>query len=458
MSSRLQREIVCSDEEARHKAYDEALSLPPENSLSVLRKGLHHWDRTLRNKCARAIIGIRGSRAASLVLPLYGEGLLFASSSIDLLLKTEDETLIKYLLRNKGVKTPKARAARTLYNLTKHCRKQEAERQARDDARWREKQRLKEIAETKEPVVPYLSPALISPVNPVPFLDALAIEDHGKFLYYEWVRENSFDELYNTYKIPKKSGGERQIEDPHPVLKMAQRVFLAELNERAKLHESCHGFRIGKSIITNAAPHVGQPVVLNLDLKDFFPTVSTKRICGILKSLGYQGQELRFLTDMTTYEGRLPQGAPTSPILANISCWKLDIRLSCIAKAWNAAYTRYADDISFSGPVEITKLIPLIGKIVREEGFRLALPKLRIHRKGARQDVTGLTVNTQVSVPRAIRRRLRAAVHHVANGMEPSWKGRPMSLDCLKGHLNYLASVHPDEAKALLQELESSAS
>lgn len=461
MSARLLRDIIADEEEIRHDSYEEAITLPAEKALPILRKGLRHWDRSLRNKCARSIIKFTGSKAVSLILPLYAEGQLFASSSLDLLLRCEDETLIKYLLRKKGTKDSVARAARTLYEFTKHGIKKRVEKQAAIDkklaeARAKREKEVEEPEQSQQETKSTQVETVQSCLHEVPFLEELESEGHGQFLYYQWTNNNSLDDLYDTHSIPKKSGGERQIEDPHPILKAAQRLFLQKLTETAILHDTCHGFRPGKSIISNATPHVGKDVVINLDLKDFFPTVTSKRVYGILKAFGYEDQELRFLTDMTTYDGRLPQGAPTSPMLANIVCMKLDRRLNGLAQKIGADYTRYADDLSFSGPENIINFIPVIRKIIAEEGFQLSLPKLRIHRKGARQDVTGLTVNEQVSIPRAIRRRLRAAVHRVELGKDPFWKGQEMEMQSLKGHLSYLASVHPEQAEEMLQAISQS--
>jgi retron-type reverse transcriptase len=453
LSSRLLHNIICDEEGVRHEAYREGLQLTQDKALPILRRGLRHWDRKLRNKCAQSIVEILGGKAASTVFPMYANGLLFASASAEKLLQHEDDTLIKYLLRIKGKKDDLARAASLLFERTRYFEQKQAAKEELNNKRKAlrdPKKKLKSAsALIPEPEITTDKPR----PDIVPFLSQLSNKKHASFLYYEWAKENSLDSLYEVFKIPKRSGGERQIENPHPVLKMAQRMLLQELSETARPHEGCHGFRNGRSIITNATPHVGKQVVINLDVRNFFPTISSKRVYGIFRSFGYQGQELRFLTDMTTFGGRLPQGAPTSPILANIACIRLDKRLLGLAGKIGADYTRYADDITFSGPETITSYIRVFKKIIEEEGFQVALPKLRIQRKGARQEVTGLTVNDQVSVPRVIRRRLRAAVHRVHNAKNPFWKGEQLSIQSLKGHLNYLASVHPGSAKDMLKSL-----
>ena len=440
MPTELKYEITCAKNNIRHKAYKKALELPAEKSVPILRKGLWHWDRSLRNKCAHSLVDILKGEAARFVLPLYAKGFLFASSSIECLRLHEDETLIKYLVRKKEGSNAISQIAQDFYLTTHYYQLKQAEEQIREETALHGR------------------PARTVCYDYVDFLHGLEVESHAVFLYYQWVRNRrslhkSFDSLYTTHVISKKSGGERQIESPHPILKSAQRLLLSIISETINLHSSCHGFRAERSTVTNATPHVGKDVVINLDLKDFFPSITANRVYGVFKAMKYKDEELSFLTDMTTFKGRLPQGAPTSPIIANIICSHLDKRLDGLAKKIGADYTRYADDITFSGAELIIRYIPLIKKIINEENFQLALQKLKIQRKGSRQNVTGLTVNTQVSVPRAIRRRLRAAVHRVSQGKDPFWKSQTLELQSLRGYLHYMSSVHPEEAKVMLNEL-----
>jgi RNA-directed DNA polymerase len=216
---------------------------------------------------------------------------------------------------------------------------------------------------------------------------------------------------------------------------------------RKPLHRSCHGFRRKKSIITNAKPHTGKNVLINIDLKDFFPSISGGRVYGIFTSLGFDNEVARFLTRITTYKNSLPQGAPTSPALANLVCRRLDSRLAGLSKRLKARYTRYADDMTFSGKENIITAIPLIRQIIKDEGFMVAEKKARIVRKGNRQEVTGLTVNKKVSIPRHLRRRIRAVIHRLSLNREITWKGKNLSLASLQGHISYLNAVHPELAQ-----------
>ncbi|MEM1127598.1 MAG: reverse transcriptase family protein [Bacteroidota bacterium] len=240
---------------------------------------------------------------------------------------------------------------------------------------------------------------------------------------------------YRPFLMAKKSGGTRRISAPMPRLKRAQRWVLDTLLSQVPLHDAAHGFVSGRSIVTNAQPHVGADVVVNMDLRDFFPTVTYPRVKGLYRGLGYSEQVATVLallcteplTDAVEMDGRtyhvargerlLPQGAPTSPALTNILCRGLDNRLEGMARSLGLTYTRYADDLTFSGSGEaaqtVTKLLWRSSQIIADEGFTLHPDKLRIMRKGRRQEVTGLVVNDKLSLDRRTLRRFRATLYQV---------------------------------------------
>ena len=250
---------------------------------------------------------------------------------------------------------------------------------------------------------------------------------------------------YRTHAVPKRDGGERIISEPVGPLKFAQRRILSRLLDRVELHDACHGFRRSRSIVTNAAPHVGKEVVVGMDLRDFFPTVTFPRVYGMFRSLEMAKREAALMAALTTHEGRLPQGAPTSPAIANIICRKLDRRLAGLARKAGADYTRYADDIAFSGPRSILSMLPAARAIIKEEGFEVHPAKTRIMGRGRRQQVTGLVVNEKVSVPRDVRRRLRALLHTVAGRGGLGAPDVPPGLAAhLRGHANFHRMVDPE--------------
>jgi RNA-directed DNA polymerase len=195
---------------------------------------------------------------------------------------------------------------------------------------------------------------------------------------------------------------------------------------------------VGRVFATHALPHVGQDVVIRLDLKDFFASTPAARVEGYFRTIGWDADAAALLARLCTYEGALPQGAPTSPRLSNLVNHRLDARLFALARSRGVAYSRYADDMTLSGPTRaphgrrrdpksllklaskpdrINDLIHEVKRIVEEEGYVLHTEKkLRIMRRGDRQLVTGLVVNEKVNLPRATRRRLRAVEHHLRTG------------------------------------------
>ncbi|MEO1269430.1 MAG: reverse transcriptase domain-containing protein, partial [Myxococcota bacterium] len=210
--------------------------------------------------------------------------------------------------------------------------------------------------------------------------------------FLAWNRSVSAISHYKRFTIPKRRGGRRLISAPMPRLKRAQRWILDHVLTPITVHEAAHGFRSGRSIVTNAAPHVGAAVVVNMDLRDFFPTLTFRRVRGAFGALGYSGSVATVLallctepdTEQVQLDGNtwhvalgprhLPQGAPTSPALTNIICRRLDRRLTGLAQELGFVYTRYADDLTFSKPVlgeqpVIGRLLGQAGHIIEDEGF-----------------------------------------------------------------------------------------
>jgi RNA-directed DNA polymerase len=276
---------------------------------------------------------------------------------------------------------------------------------------------------------------------------------------------------YVQFTIPKRSGGERLISAPMARLKRAQHWILEQMLEGQRLHDAAHGFRKDRSIVSNARPHVGAEVVVNLDLKDFFPTVTYKRVKGLFRSFGYsesvatlcalvctEPREVtvdvdgeRFHVAMT--ERFLPQGAPTSPAITNLLCRALDSRLSRIAEKLGYRYTRYADDLSFSGPREANpgKLLRRVQWVVEHEGFSVHPDKTRVLRRGRRQEVTGVVVNETCSVSRAALKKFRAVLFQIEKDgpAGKAWGGASDVIAAVEGFANYVAMVNPEKGAPL---------
>lgn len=289
-------------------------------------------------------------------------------------------------------------------------------------------------------------------------------------------REAATSIHYRRFTIPKRSGGERAIWAPLPKLKAAQRWILRNVVEHLPVHGAAHGFLPGRSILSNAQAHTGAQLLLTVDLKDFFPTVTWRRVKGVFRKAGYREQIATLLALLCTepprevveHEGKtwyialgprcLPQGAPTSPALTNALCMRLDRRLSGLARKLGWRYTRYADDLTFSLPLAhqgAPKLGTLLGgikHIAAAEGFEVHPDKTRVARTGARQKVTGLVVNGEAAprVPRELKRRLRAALHNLEQG-KPLPDGE--SLARLAGYAAFVHMSDPELGSRLLERL-----
>ncbi len=293
-------------------------------------------------------------------------------------------------------------------------------------------------------------------------------------------REVSKTTHYKRFYLNKKSGGQRMISAPMPRLKAMQYKVLEEILFKVAIHEAVHGFAPGRSIITNAQPHIGRDVVINLDMKDFFPSVSYKRVKGLFRTLGYPEKVATVLGLMCTEpeteeveldgeryfvhtsERRLPQGAPTSPALTNILCFKLDKRLTGMANSLGFTYTRYADDITFSASGDdlnnIKKLLWRTKSIVSDEGFTIHPDKTRIMRKTTRQEVTGLVVNEGLSVPRDELKKFRALLFQIEKDgpAGKTFRGSETELlSAIRGYSHFIKMVHPEKGAKIVSQVNS---
>ncbi|MEM1213891.1 MAG: reverse transcriptase family protein [Planctomycetota bacterium] len=223
---------------------------------------------------------------------------------------------------------------------------------------------------------------------------------------------------YHTFTIPKRRGGQRQLASPAPDLKRLQRTILRRLLRRLRVHPAATGFEPGLSIAHNAAFHTGQAVVIKLDLKDFFPSTTADRVDQYFRRVGWDAEAAGLLTQLTTHDAGLPQGAPTSPRLANLVNHVLDAQIHRYVTKHRGTYTRYADDITVSYPEDWPKYvrgtIQKVRRIAKAHGYTVhTRGKLRVLRQHQQQRVTGLVVNQSVNLPRQKRRWLRAVEHRL---------------------------------------------
>ena len=307
----------------------------------------------------------------------------------------------------------------------------------------------------------------ITPERLIRFADLRGLSAHSP---------DPFGPHYLCHVTPKRSGGVRLIEAPRPFLKGLQRRILHGILDHVPPNEAAFGFCRGRNCVQAAARHAGEQMVLTFDLTDFFPGLDQARVYGLFRSLGYPAAAARDLAGLCTAltapemltrhrQGlgpalatrlrarHLPQGAPTSPALANLLAFRLDCRLAALARSLGAQYSRYADDLSFSGDSRIAPiLLRAVPDIARAEGFALNPRKTRVMRAHQQQKVTGIVVNRHVNLPRTEFDRLKATLHHLARRDDPR-RHDPAFLAHLSGRIAWLAQLAPHRAARLQRDL-----
>ena len=307
-----------------------------------------------------------------------------------------------------------------------------------------------------------------------------------KLRWMTYHREVDTGTHYVRWNVPKRNGSPRLISAPKPALKAAQRWITREVTEHLPVHGAAHGFVKGRSIVTNAVVHAGARVVVKLDIRGFYPTVTMRRVKGLLRRAGLGEQVATLMALLATESPReevethgkkhfvalgprsLPQGAPTSPSITNALCLRLDCRMSGLARKLGCRYTRYADDLTFSWvgkptametgqkQAPIGALLRTVRMIVQAEGFELHTKKTRVMRHGARQKVTGLVVNAAppgcppVRVPRETQRRLRASIKNRELGRP----GKGETLEQLKGMAAFIMMTDRERGRAFMERID----
>ncbi len=301
----------------------------------------------------------------------------------------------------------------------------------------------------------------------------------GELRFLAYSRKTSRRTHYIRFQIPKKAGGTRLISAPMPRLKRAQRWLLDNVIAKVAIDDAAHGFTADRSIVSNARPHVGAAMVVNIDLKDFFPTFTLRRVKGMFEGLGYGEEAATIFALLTTEpeiaeveldgeryfvarsERRLPQGSPASPGITNIVCRRLDKRLRGMARSAGFVYTRYADDLTFSASTRdasanVGKLLRRVRYAIAQEGFVPHPKKTRILRRGRRQEVTGVVVNQKPAVARDVMRKFRALLFQLdrdgPNGKRWGNREGALVLSSAVGFASYVAMVDPERGKPLLEQ------
>jgi RNA-directed DNA polymerase len=259
------------------------------------------------------------------------------------------------------------------------------------------------------------------------------------------------DHFYKTYSIKKKSGGERIIAQPSSKMKALQVWILRNVLDRLHVSSAAKGFEKGCSIANNAQPHIGSNIVLCMDLEDFFPSIKANKVWSVFHAVGYNPRISASLANICCYKGHLPQGAPTSPKLANLVALRLDRRILGLVGKKGITYTRYADDLTFSA-LSASKLIasfPFIKHIITSEGFAVNYNKTRFAGPGRQHKITGLVVNDKnVGIGRLKLKRLRSEIIHF--GKFPKGKAPIKELQRINGWVSFVKGVDKARHKTIM--------
>ncbi len=284
-------------------------------------------------------------------------------------------------------------------------------------------------------------------------LPIIASPEHFSLLVgidHEYVCKMAYAQnlFYRSFKINKSNGKKREIKEPLPDLKYVQKWILNNILNKVEVSVYAKAFVKNRTLKHNAKFHRKQNVVVTLDIKDFFPSITVYDVADIFKGLGYFENVAFFLANLCCYKSQLPQGAPTSPYLSNLRFREIDDLISSYTKELNIRYTRYADDMTFSGDFNPHHLINKISGIVHNNRFNINSKKTRVAYKNTRQEVTGIVVNSHLQVPKSKRRDIRQQVYYIKKfGLDSHLthiqETRSNYLNHLLGQINFCLFVNP---------------
>lgn len=264
---------------------------------------------------------------------------------------------------------------------------------------------------------------------------------------------NNIDLNYEEIIIKKKNKDLRYLNEPSPILKSIQKRILKNVLEEKMISKCAYAYKKGLSTVLNAKNHVGCKVILKLDIENFFDNINFYKVYNSCFNENLYPKKLgMLLTNLCVYNGKLPQGAPTSGYISNIVLRDFDCNIDAYCKDKNINYTRYSDDMTFSGEFDIRKLIKYVNELLFKEGFRLNKSKIKVVLNTTRQQVTGIVVNKKLNLSKNYKRKVRQEVYYVLKyGVKSHIKKRNINLSCnrylsmLLGKINYVLTVNPND-------------
>lgn len=277
---------------------------------------------------------------------------------------------------------------------------------------------------------------------------------------------NEIDKMYKDYKIPKGNGKYRHIQAPCDELKEEQRKILIEDLSSIKINSCAYGFVNGKNIYSNAKEHLEAKTILELDLKNFFDTITYEQVYNALINNKIDKDRAKYIARVCTRNGATPQGAPTSPQLSNIVCKPMDKKIKDLCINYNCKYTRYADDLTFSSSNDdsfniLQKLKPKVQSIINNYGFRINGTKTHTVGKHRRQSVTGIVVNQKLNVSNRDIMKFRAKLHNIIKDIKNNelhtfeeLEQKYDSINSLQGYANFIYQANKNKCQQYVDQVK----
>jgi len=276
----------------------------------------------------------------------------------------------------------------------------------------------------------------------------------GYKLSYLIKASNSPHWFYRTFTIKKKSGGSREIAEPLPSLKEIQRWILKEILEKCECSKYAKAYVSGVSIKENARFHLRQEKVLTIDIKDFFGSIKFRKVFSLFRKFGYSKPVATMFANLCCLDGSLPQGAPTSPALSNLIAMNIDKRIAGFSKKYGFRFTRYSDDLTFSGAIKSGSMINFVKSVLASEKLSINETKTRLMHVHQRQEVTGIVTNKNLQVSKMLRKKFRQEMYYIQKfGLDSHLQRirntRANYLKHLLGIANFIVFVNPQDTAVL---------
>lgn len=271
-------------------------------------------------------------------------------------------------------------------------------------------------------------------------LNLLNCKDEKKYIKTIYSLSNNIEKNYKIYSIKKKNGKLRKIYEPNGILKHIQRKILENILNNKSISIYAKAYHKGLSLKDNALPHINKDMILKLDIKDFFESISFLNIYESCFSIEYFPKSVgMILTYLCTYDDHLTQGSPTSAYISNLVMKEFDEYIGNWCTTNNITYTRYSDDMTFSGNFNSSEVINLVRNNLGKLGLELNNDKIHIIRKSSRQSVTGIVVNEKVQVSRKYRKDIRQEMYYINKyGLKNHLKVKNIKMN----HKNYLNKLY----------------